>query len=238
MLYTTILFDVKKELGLSLREYIFLDSVFHLQVKTGWCYAKSEYFQDLVEVGEREMRKIKVELVQKGLLVASEKYNSAEVKTSERWNDIMCGDAEQKVRMMRTKKSADAEQKVRNTIYNKIDNKTNTSETESREEVPGENKPVDMIPLIIKEMESLDPKNKRFYGNTTQREACKFLLEEYGFDLVVQVIHAIPSLKAKIAYMPSVTTPVELRDKWVKIKDAVGRERAKAKDKIPEVLFA
>lgn len=238
MLYTTILFDVKKELGLSLREYIFLDAVYHLQVKTGWCYAKSDYFQDLLEVGEREVRRIKVLLVEKGLLVVSEKYNSAEVKTSEKWNDIMCGDADQNVRMMRTKKSADADQNVRTTIYNKSNNKSNTSETQSREEVPVENKPVDMIPLIIKEMESLDPKNKRFYGNTTQREACKFLLEEYGFDLVVQVIHAIPSLKAKIAYMPSVTTPVELRDKWMKIKDAVTREKAKARDKVPEVLFA
>ena len=223
MLYTTILFDVKKDLGLSLREYIFLDAVYHLQVKTGWCYAKSEYFQELLEIGEREVRNVKRQLVEKGLLVMSEKYNSAEVKTSEKWNDIMSGDAEQN---------------VRTTYNNKSNNKSNTSETESREEVPGENKPVDMIPLIIKEMESLDPKNKRFYGNTTQREACRFLLDEYGFDLVVQVIHAIPSLKAKIAYMPSVTTPVELRDKWVKIKDAVGRERAKAQDKIPEVLFA
>lgn len=238
MLYTTILFDVKKDLGLSLREYIFLDAVYHLQVKTGWCYAKSEYFQELLEIGEREVRNVKRQLVEKGLLVMSEKYNSAEVKTSEKWNDIMSGDAEQKVRTMRNKTSADAEQNVRTTYNNKSNNKSNTSETESREEVPGENKPVDMIPLIIKEMESLDPKNKRFYGNTTQREACRFLLDEYGFDLVVQVIHAIPSLKAKIAYMPSVTTPVELRDKWVKIKDAVGRERAKAQDKIPEVLFA
>lgn len=238
MLYTTILFDVKKDLGLSLREYIFLDAVYHLQVKTGWCYAKSEYFQELLEIGEREVRNVKRQLVEKGLLVMSEKYNSAEVKTSEKWNDIMSGDAEQNVRMMRNKTSADAEQNFRTTYNNKSNNKSNTSETQSREEVPGENKPVDMIPLIIKEMESLDPKNKRFYGNTTQREACKFLLEEYGFDLVVQVIHAIPSLKAKIAYMPSVTTPVELRDKWVKIKDAVGRERAKAQDKIPEVLFA
>ena len=89
MLYTTILFDVKKDLGLSLREYIFLDAVYHLQVKTGWCYAKSEYFQELLEIGEREVRNVKKQLVEKGLLVMSEKYNSAEVKTSE--NFRRCG---------------------------------------------------------------------------------------------------------------------------------------------------
>lgn len=89
-----------------------------------------------------------------------------------------------------------------------------------------------LIPLVIKEMEAIDPKNKRFYGNKTQREACDFLINEYGLDLVMQVIHAIPHLKAKLPYMPSVTTPVELLDKWVKIRDAIGREKAKA----PEVL--
>lgn len=94
------------------------------------------------------------------------------------------------------------------------------------------------ITLLIKEMESIDPKNKMYYNNHNQKMACDFLISEYGLDLVIRVIHVIPSLKAQIAYMPSVTTPVELRDKWVKIKDAVEREKAKAKNKTPEVLFA
>jgi hypothetical protein len=232
--------EVKSELGLSLTEYVFLDAVYHLQTKTGECYASNKYFEDLLGVGTRQVQRIKKEMEEKGLLTILKDG----VFTKEKWNQCYLGgdinDAQEATKMSRhaTKMSPTSDKNVAHTYNNKIDSKSNTSETVSREEVPGENKPVDMIPLIIKEMESLDPKNKRFYGNTTQRDACKFLLEEYGFDLVVQVIHAIPSLKAKIAYMPSVTTPVELRDKWVKIKDAVGRERAKAQDKIPEVLFA
>jgi len=39
-----------------------------------------------------------------------------------------------------------------------------------------------LIPEVIKQFESVDPKNKTYYGNKTQRAACLFLLDEYGFD--------------------------------------------------------
>lgn len=95
---------------------------------------------------------------------------------------------------------------------------------------------VDLTSQLIKEMESVDIKNKRYYGNTTQREAVKFMIDEYGYDLVEKVIKALPKMKATIPYFPSITTPCELRDKWVKMKDAVDREKLKNKPK--EVLFA
>jgi biotin operon repressor len=90
------------------------------------------------------------------------------------------------------------------------------------------------VSQIIKEMETLDPKNKKYYGNTTQRNACIFLLEEYGYEKVIQMIQTLPKIKS-IPYMPSVTTPCELRDKWQKVIDSVARERSKQKK--TEVLF-
>jgi len=112
-------------------------------------------------------------------------------------------------------------------IYNK--NSKQYSEPARKEVSP-------LIPSVIKEMESIDPKNKSYYKNKSQREACQFLIDEYGYENVVKVIQSIPVLRARVPYLPSVTTPCELRDKWQKMKDAVDRERNK--NKPTEVNFA
>jgi len=89
---------------------------------------------------------------------------------------------------------------------------------------------------IIKELESIDPKNKKYYNNKSQREACDFLIKEYTFEKVIELILWLPKLKASVPYMPSVTTPCELRDKWQKIMDAIQRHKVNKKDKIKENL--
>lgn len=93
-----------------------------------------------------------------------------------------------------------------------------------------------LIGEVIKEMESLDPKNKMYYNNTTQRSATKFLIETYGFEIVLEMIRVIPQLKSTVPYFPSVTTPCELRDKWQKIGDAVTRSKVKRKAEVIDAL--
>jgi len=122
----------------------------------------------------------------------------------------------------------------RHTLVRKI----SKEEKQEREDLgSGTSKDVSkLVPLLIKEMESVDAKNKQYYRNTTQRDACKFLITEYGFEIVKNVIQALPTMKSKIPYFPSITTPCELRDKWVKIKDAIDREKLKGNK--TEVLFS
>ncbi len=80
------------------------------------------------------------------------------------------------------------------------------------------------IAEIIKSfVDNIDVKNKRFYGNTTQRKAAEFLIQEYGLETVLDAIKIIPQIKPKIPYFPSITTPHELVEKWTKIKDAIDR---------------
>ena len=83
-------------------------------------------------------------------------------------------------------------------------------------------------------MEAVDAKNRLYYGNKTQRYACTFLLETYGKSAVLSVIEGIPKARLSVPYFPSVTTPCELRDKWVKIHEAVHRMN---KSKKPEMEF-
>lgn len=77
---------------------------------------------------------------------------------------------------------------------------------------------------VIKLFEEVDPKNKTYYANTTQRAAADFLISEYGLDAVRQRVSVLPKTN-KLAYFPTITTPVQLRDKWVQLQDAVERKR-------------
>jgi len=75
---------------------------------------------------------------------------------------------------------------------------------------------------VIKGFELIDPKNKTYYSNTTQRGACDFLIEEYGLQEVLNRILVLPKSNGT-PYFPTITTPVQLRDKWVQLEKAVER---------------
>ena len=77
---------------------------------------------------------------------------------------------------------------------------------------------------VIKAFEELDPKNKLYYSNSTQKKAVDFLIQEYSKEQVITVVQGIPKAKLQIPYFPSITTPCELRDKWKKMEDAFIRQ--------------
>lgn len=102
---------------------------------------------------------------------------------------------------------------------------------------PGKTLPSKEIVEIIKKMESVDPKNKLYYRNKTQRSACQFLIENYEFENVIKIIDFIISNRGKLKYLPSITTPCELRDKWQKIGDMVARNSADLQEKLNNVII-
>lgn len=92
-----------------------------------------------------------------------------------------------------------------------------------------------LVSELIKLFESVDPKNKTYYGNTSQRKACAFVIGEYGFEEVKKRVAFLPRTN-KQPYFPSITTPVQLRDKWVNLEDAVERYK-KEHSKASSVAF-
>lgn len=86
---------------------------------------------------------------------------------------------------------------------------------------------------VVKAMEAVDPKNKRYYGNTTQRAACDFLIAEYGLQEVLKRVKVLPRTN-RLPHFPTINTPHELMEKWVKLDDAVARMRAEAEKKKPK----
>lgn len=83
------------------------------------------------------------------------------------------------------------------------------------------------ISEVISLMEKVDPKNKTYYGNKTQRNACKFLIETYSFGNVVKVVNLLPQTNTQ-EYFPRITSPYELQEKWQKL--AIALSSAKRKD--------
>lgn len=88
---------------------------------------------------------------------------------------------------------------------------------------------------VLKALESVDPKNKNYYNNTSQRAAADFLVSQYGFEEVKKRIGVLAKTN-KIPYFPSITTPVQLRDKWVQLQDAVDRKRGELSSKKVKII--
>lgn len=83
---------------------------------------------------------------------------------------------------------------------------------------------------VLKLFEGIDPINKTYYGNKTQRKACDFLLETYGMEKIKKVIEIILEFRGQ-EYFPSITNPYELQNKWVKIAEHLARLQKTNKQK-------
>lgn len=93
---------------------------------------------------------------------------------------------------------------------------TNTAETSSA-----------LIPLVIEKFIEINPACKSYYSNKTQRQACNDLIESYGFDEVINCISNVLPRTNGQSYFPTITTPVQLRDKWVSLKSSIAKKRGK-----------
>jgi hypothetical protein len=93
------------------------------------------------------------------------------------------------------------------------------------------------IPQLIKEFESINPACKKFYGNKTQRTACKDLIDTYGYDRVVLVIQKTLPKTNLMEFFPKITTPLQLFDKWATLEAKVGEHQLKKSIKNNNVAF-
>lgn len=85
-----------------------------------------------------------------------------------------------------------------------------------------------LIGKIIEQFSLINPACKKMYGNKTQRKACEDLIETYTFEEVMNcVTNVLPRTNGQ-PYFPTITTPVQLRDKWVSLKSAVMKKRGVA----------
>lgn len=124
--------------------------------------------------------------------------------------------------------TAEGQQKDSRRYINKNDKKVKNEKNTSKDKPLREFNPLGAE--IIKAFEEVDPKNKTYYGNTTQRKACDFLLDEYGLEEVKKRIAVLPKTN-RLSYFPTITTPLQLRDKWIQLQDTVERKRTEINNK-------
>ena len=89
---------------------------------------------------------------------------------------------------------------------------------------------------VIKLFENVDPKNKTYYQNKTQRGACDFLLQEYGLSEIEKRISVLKKTNT-LAYFPRITCPNDLKEKWVKLNDAVVSKRSEQESKKIKIII-
>jgi len=119
---------------------------------------------------------------------------------------------------------------------NTKDNKETITKDTSRQGLQEKIFMENQIPEVIKLFESVDPKNKTYYGNKTQRSACEFLLAEYGLDEIKKRIDVIPKTNG-MQFFPNITTPCQLRDKWVQLDNQIKRYKEEAITKNNNVIW-
>lgn len=84
-----------------------------------------------------------------------------------------------------------------------------------------------LISSLIEQFIKINPACKTYYANKTQRKACGDLIDSYSFEEVQNcVVNVLPKTNGQ-EYFPTITTPVQLRDKWVALKAAVAKKRNK-----------
>jgi len=89
---------------------------------------------------------------------------------------------------------------------------------------------------VIKLFETVDPKNKTYYANKTQRGACDFLITEYGLAEIEKRTNVLPKTNG-MPFFPNITTPCQLRDKWVQLDNAINRAKAEQQTKSDNVIW-
>lgn len=72
---------------------------------------------------------------------------------------------------------------------------------------------------VIDAFKEVNPSYKKWYGNTTQRGAITRLISTHSFEKLLKVISLLPQSN-KTPFFPSITTPVQLEDKWASLESA------------------
>ncbi len=76
------------------------------------------------------------------------------------------------------------------------------------------------IAEIIDAFKIINPIYKKWFGNNTQRAAADRLIQSHGLEQTLKVISILPQSN-NMDYMPRITSPLKLEDKWADLAIAL-----------------
>ncbi len=91
----------------------------------------------------------------------------------------------------------------------------------------------DVINLFVV---NVNPACDRYYKNTTQRKACDDLIRIHGWDRVKFLVEEVVPKTNKVAYLPTITTPLQLLDKHASLEANLHKMKEKQDTKKPKII--
>lgn len=85
---------------------------------------------------------------------------------------------------------------------------------------------------IIKAFENINPATKKMYNRPDQRTACDDLLKEYGLERTLKAVTFTEKTRGQ-PFFPTITTPVQLFQKWSALEQAAVRRKNESQVKNP-----
>lgn len=110
-------------------------------------------------------------------------------------------------------------------------NKTNTNKTQLTTVEAGASRDIE---VLIDSFKVVNPSYKKWFGIPTQRKASERLITAHGLEQVMKVIAILPKTNIK-QFLPTITTPCQLEDKWAQLEAGLGRlkeEKTITKNKV------
>ena len=108
---------------------------------------------------------------------------------------------------------------------------TDTKETPKREEDAG----ASFIPTVINAFQEVNPSYRTLFGRPAQREAARRLVETHGLERVLRVV-AFLLRSNGIPFLPTITTPFQLEEKWAALEAGVQKKRAELTAKGKKII--
>lgn len=102
-------------------------------------------------------------------------------------------------------------------------------------DVDGEDQEHNHIVAVIDAFHDWNPAAKRWYNHKTQRRAAADLVEEYGLHHVLDIIEILPKTN-EMPYIPTITTPHQLLNKWESLRSNLKSRKNKKEDNRPLVV--
>lgn len=223
-LFAVIPLVILENKDLSANAKLLYAEIVALSKKSGRCYATNEYLANILSLKRVSIPRLLRELITLKLITITIQ-RSLKGTYRDIWVTFFSKGGDSAIAMGGIA-NEQGQKRNRQIEINKIENTAKQGFAE--------------ITQIIKLFEGVDAKNKTYYGNTTQRKACSFLIGEYGMETVSRVVEILPETN-KLPYFPSITSPYELKEKWSKLGGAIAREKkekdSKLKTRLANVIW-
>lgn len=87
------------------------------------------------------------------------------------------------------------------------------------------------IRSVINAFKPVNLNYDKWFSNTTERKACSELIEKYTYQLVLDTIEVLPVVN-KLAWMPTITKPTKLLDKWADLMAGIAKKKNEQESKL------